>query len=99
MPTASVERDHTGELLSAGPAQRVRLPERPEGAEDNVPSPQQTAAATRRVIERLDAEIAEARVAGDPAEAQRLEVRKARLERKQQDAAAAPEPAEPEPEP
>jgi hypothetical protein len=82
-PTPEPEqRDHTGELLSAGPAQPISLPEPPEGAADNVPTPVESEAVLSGVIARLDDEIAAARAAGDEAEAARLEVRRARLERK-----------------
>lgn len=76
------QRDHTGELLSDGPAQPISLPEPPAGAQDNVPTPAESEAVLTSVMLRLDDEIAAARSRGDEAEAARLEVRRARLARK-----------------
>lgn len=81
-PTPEPQRDHTGELLSDGPAQPIRLPEPPAGAQDNVPTPAESEAVLTGVMQRLDDEIAAARSRGDEAEAARLEVRRARLARK-----------------
>lgn len=81
-PTPEPQRDHTGELLSDGPAQPISLPEPPAGAQDNVPTPAESEAVLTGVIQRLDDEIAAARSRGDEAEAARLEVRRARLARK-----------------
>lgn len=95
-PPAAEQRDATGQLLSAGPAQVAQLPERPEGALDNVPNPEESLDATNQVLARLEAEIAQAEAAGDTATAARLEVRRARLERKQAEAEATAEPTEPD---
>lgn len=81
-PTPEPQRDHTGELLSDGPAQPISLPEPPAGAQDNVPTPAESEAVLTGVMQRLDDEIAAARSRGDEAEAARLEVRRARLARK-----------------
>ncbi|MCA9698522.1 MAG: hypothetical protein KC431_13420, partial [Myxococcales bacterium] len=73
------QRDATGELLSDGPAKVAELPERPPEALANTPDAETSAAARAETIARLDDDIAAARQAGDAAEVERLEVRKARL--------------------
>jgi hypothetical protein len=81
-PVETDPQDETGEPIGAGPAKGVELPERPEGALDNTPTREEYDEVHDRVMRRLDEQIARAEAAGDTAEAERLKVRRARLERK-----------------